>query len=614
MAFKLIRYFSRRNYKKEPKTSPLERDKENKYDDYHCNVRLLDFTEYRTTIRKNTKTIDLLRSLCDYLDLEECSFFGLCVDNSDASSKLWLDPDRKVVKQIKYIENHQINLKFKVKFYSSEPNNLHDDITKYLMYLQIKNDILTGSLKCPFDTSVELAALSLQSELGDWENEYTPFFVSEFRFDPNQNESMEYSIYEKYKELAGLKPNQCELAYLSRASKLDMYGVDFYNVLGKDGNWYKLGLAPVGVLIYDGLKKIGLFFWSNILNLSCKNKKLIFNIISNDEVDEAKHVFVFRLPKTKICKKLWNRAIEHHSFFRLLIAPQPKLPKKNFLRLGSKFRFSGRTEYQTTILQHQAKRKTGEIKRKPSRRYSRRESMRKYDNDIDQTTLRKQNIEYISDTHLNEYTSLVSSDPINHKNPSKQYFPSKTSTPNNYKFVNPSYDYCTSVGQKRTQSFGGYECNKTQSRESHKSLTSSTFSRDHSSRYSYRCATNTNHTNSHFEFDKNSVSTDGKTDIEAVPVILTTEIKRKNDSPNHQNIQFVSKIKNVQPMDNGYHDGSFTSHASESDNSSPNKKYISKIPLFVRRLKNIPLEVEKLNNEPRLSRSNDNDVMLVTEI
>lgn len=53
-------------------------------------------------------------------------------------------------------------LRLKVKFYSSEPNNLREELTRYQFFLQLKQDILEGKLECPHQTAVELAALALQ--------------------------------------------------------------------------------------------------------------------------------------------------------------------------------------------------------------------------------------------------------------------------------------------------------------------------------------------------------------------------------------------------------------------------------------------------------------------
>lgn len=53
-------------------------------------------------------------------------------------------------------------LRLKVKFYSSEPNSLREELTRYQFFLQLKQDILDGKLECPYQTGLELAALSLQ--------------------------------------------------------------------------------------------------------------------------------------------------------------------------------------------------------------------------------------------------------------------------------------------------------------------------------------------------------------------------------------------------------------------------------------------------------------------
>lgn len=334
---------------------------------YHCKIVLLDETELIQEIQDAFKGQDLLDIVFKHLNLLETAYFGLRFIDTNGQTH-WLDTTKKLKKQLKGADSY--TLYFGVKFYASDPCKLLEEITRYQFFLQIKQDILQGRLPVSFDLTVELFALSVQSELGDYDaRRHQPGYISEFRFLNNQTPELEAKVAEVHKGLVGQVPAIAEMNFLNRVKWLDMYGVDLHPVLGEDNIEYFLGLTPSGIIVLRNKTKVGNYFWPRITKVYFKGRYFMLRVRdkNNDE-----NTFGFELPNKHSCKHLWKCSVEHHSFFRLTQVREIPGQASKVFGLGSRFRYSGRTERQVQVEVQQGRRPPPTVTRVPIRRYQHR--------------------------------------------------------------------------------------------------------------------------------------------------------------------------------------------------------------------------------------------------
>ncbi|XP_034621559.1 band 4.1-like protein 2 isoform X8 [Trachemys scripta elegans] len=330
-----------------------------------CKVMLLDGTEYSCDLEKRAKGQVLFDKVCEQLNLLEKDYFGLLLrDNSD--QKNWLDSSKEIKRQIRSLP---WLFTFNVKFYPPDPSQLTEDITRYFLCLQLRQDIASGRLPCSFVTHALLGSYTLQAELGDYDSEeHHNHYISEFQFAPNQTKEMEEKVVELHKTHRGLTPAQADSHFLENAKRLSMYGVDLHHAKDSEGVDIMLGVCANGLLIYKDRLRINRFAWPKILKISYKRSNFYIKV-RPAELEQFESTIGFKLPNHRAAKRLWKVCVEHHTFYRLVSPEQP--PKAKFLTLGSKFRYSGRTQSQTRQASNLIDRPAPYFERTSSKRVSR---------------------------------------------------------------------------------------------------------------------------------------------------------------------------------------------------------------------------------------------------
>ncbi|XP_010226113.1 PREDICTED: band 4.1-like protein 2 isoform X2 [Tinamus guttatus] len=330
-----------------------------------CKVMLLDGTEYSCDLEKRSKGQVLFEKVCEHLNLLEKDYFGLVFyENSD--QKNWLDPSKEIKRQIRSLP---WLFTFNVKFYPPDPSQLTEDITRYFLCLQLRQDIASGRLPCSFVTHALLGSYTVQAELGDHDpEEHRGDYISEFQFAPNQTQEMEEKVVELHKTHRGLSPAQADSQFLENAKRLSMYGVDLHHAKDSEGVDIMLGVCANGLLIYKDRLRINRFAWPKILKISYKRSNFYIKV-RPAELEQFESTIGFKLPNHRAAKRLWKVCVEHHTFFRLISPEQP--PKAKFLTLGSKFRYSGRTQAQTRQASNLIDRPAPHFERTSSKRVSR---------------------------------------------------------------------------------------------------------------------------------------------------------------------------------------------------------------------------------------------------
>ncbi|KAI9559860.1 hypothetical protein GHT06_013867 [Daphnia sinensis] len=286
------------------------------------NVRVTTMdAELEFAIQPTTTGKQLFDQVVKTIGLREIWFFGLQYTDSKSYST-WLKLNKKVLNQDVKKES-PLQFKFRAKFYPEDvAEELIQDITVRLFYLQVKNAILTDDIYCPPETSVLLASYAVQAKYGDHDKElHASGYLANDRLLPQRvmdqhnltREQWEERISTWHAEHGGMLREDAMMEYLKVAQDLEMYGVNYFEIKNKKGTQLWLGVDALGLNIYEKddklTPKIG-FPWSEIRNISFNDRKFVIKPIDKKAPD-----FVFFAPRLRINKRILALCMGNHELY-----------------------------------------------------------------------------------------------------------------------------------------------------------------------------------------------------------------------------------------------------------------------------------------------------------
>ncbi|KAE8744438.1 hypothetical protein FOCC_FOCC008913 [Frankliniella occidentalis] len=266
---------------------------------------------------------DLFDLVCRTIGLRETWYFGLQYMDSKGFIS-WLKLDKKVQDQGINPNNQPATpFMFLGKLYPEDvAEELVQEVTQHLFFLQVKQAILSMDIYCPPEASVLLASYAVQAKYGDHDElTYKPGTLSKDNLLPQRvidqyqmtQEMWEERIKVWYADHRGMSRDEAEMEYLKIAQDLDMYGVNYFPITNKKDTELWLGVTALGLNIYEKENKLTpktTFTWSEIRHISFDDKKFVIK-----PVDKSSPNFIFFSQKARMNKLILDLCIGNHDLF-----------------------------------------------------------------------------------------------------------------------------------------------------------------------------------------------------------------------------------------------------------------------------------------------------------
>ncbi|CAI4224266.1 unnamed protein product [Auanema sp. JU1783] len=328
--------------------------------DIKVTVLLLnDSDSISNEFKRSLPAQSILDYICEVKNIKDKDYFGLRYQDHNRH-RYWVDLSRPISHITKNTKGDTVFLRLRFRFYPAQPTLLSDLYTRYQLFVQLQRDLFHGRLYCPQAKAVELAALILQAQLGDYnEAEHSGNYVSQYTLLLRQTPRNEEKISELHKSYRGMSTGEAECEFLKRASAVDTYGFDPYTVKDyKDGGDVFLGVNHRGILIFHNNQKTHSILWEQLSKADYIGKEI--RVLLSDQYvppslngdmaetamekdKKSRLVLKYNCPNGTFAKHLWSHILSQKAFFNeecaQMIKPIFSKPRIPLISRGSTFRY-----------------------------------------------------------------------------------------------------------------------------------------------------------------------------------------------------------------------------------------------------------------------------------
>ncbi|XP_062521727.1 FERM, ARHGEF and pleckstrin domain-containing protein 2-like [Corticium candelabrum] len=310
-----------------------------------CEIHIYRSEPVFLTVKKSARGQSVWEELLRHVQINDSQYFGLQYTDS-ANHKCWLDLRKKVGKQLEGgNDGDSFPLELRVKFWPSDPRIVEDELVRCLLAVELHEWLQRGRLKCEQHTIVQMGALTLQSELGNYDSSrHRRGYASHFCISCYQSSALEAKMESLHQTdyCQGLSPSQCDQQILEVARKLRLYGLHQYAARDNEHATIELGLSCNGVLVLVQETVMNQFPWAAIGKSFIQGCVLYIELHPLQLGDTMVQVG-FTMESVHIAKEVWKLCLEFHAFYYSSQTNEESVDVKclSLSRLKSKYHCSG---------------------------------------------------------------------------------------------------------------------------------------------------------------------------------------------------------------------------------------------------------------------------------